>query len=471
MPKAPLAENLDLLDLINVPREALDIEVKDWLDLSDNDARANVAKEIIALANHGGGYLVIGFTEASDGTFAAGSAAPSSLSAWSQDAVQSIVAKYIDPVFQCRVSHVEGASAIKHPVIEVPGGHRVPVRAKSGSPDAKKLIANRIYIRRAGPCSEEPRTAEEWDKLLDRLVKNRQSDLLDAMRQIVSGVLPADKPAPETTIVQKLWAFEERAAKRWDVLVSGMNDPNAPPSFKHGYYESGFALEGSFDRPTLKSMKDIVASSVRNHSGWPPFLTIDRSPYSPSAIDGVVESWLGPDTDGSYDKPSHHDFWRASPDGFLFTRRGYQEDGGIGGFAPGTTFDITTPTWRLGEAILEASYIAQRMSVPDGQLFCHARWTGLAGRKLVSLGNQNRVMMGTYVSKQDTYGVTKGFPVKAVGTSLPEIVWSILSDLYELFGFFFAAENSSCRRATQSHETVVLRAVSGVHRRLPPHNR
>jgi hypothetical protein len=45
--------NADLDDLINEPRETLDVEVKEWLDLTDNDHRSMVAKEIITLADHG----------------------------------------------------------------------------------------------------------------------------------------------------------------------------------------------------------------------------------------------------------------------------------------------------------------------------------------------------------------------------------------------------------------------------------
>ena len=60
-----LNPNAHLDDLINEPRETLDVEVKEWLDLTDNDHRAMIAKEVIALANHGGGFLVIGFSRRS----------------------------------------------------------------------------------------------------------------------------------------------------------------------------------------------------------------------------------------------------------------------------------------------------------------------------------------------------------------------------------------------------------------------
>lgn len=37
--------NADLNDLVSEPRETLDVEVKEWLDLTNNDHRALVAKE------------------------------------------------------------------------------------------------------------------------------------------------------------------------------------------------------------------------------------------------------------------------------------------------------------------------------------------------------------------------------------------------------------------------------------------
>ena len=117
-----LSLNADLDDLINEPRETLDVEVKEWLDLTDNDHRALIAKEIIALANHGGGILVIGFEESTDGTFRPSASRPVNLNAWSQDGIQSIIAKYADPSVQCRVHHrARTASTEKHPIIVVPG--------------------------------------------------------------------------------------------------------------------------------------------------------------------------------------------------------------------------------------------------------------------------------------------------------------------------------------------------------------
>jgi predicted HTH transcriptional regulator len=57
-----------LSDLLLDLREAQDAEIKGWLDLRGNEEhKATLAKALLALANHGGGFVVIGFTETDTG--------------------------------------------------------------------------------------------------------------------------------------------------------------------------------------------------------------------------------------------------------------------------------------------------------------------------------------------------------------------------------------------------------------------
>jgi hypothetical protein len=428
--------NADLDDLINEPRETLDVEVKEWLDLHDNDHKAIVAKEIIALANHGGGVLVIGFEEQEDGTFKTASGRPSDLQAWSQDNIQSIVARYVDPGVQCRVHHrARGDAPEKYPIIAVPGGHRVPIRAKAGSPDGKKLAAHRIYIRRPGPASEEPKTAEEWDRFFERCLQNRRGELLEAMRSIMAGVIP-NAAAPTPTRLDQLKEFEQNAITRWERLTSQI-PAGLPPTLPHGHYDLAIAIDGEFDHQSLPNLRNTIQLAVRNHSGWPAFVNLSRAPYRPAPIDGVIECWIGLDSDGSHDVPGHHEFWRISPDGLLFTRRGYPEDGGGKDDArPGSSFDITTPTWRIGEAILQAFYVAQALKAVDAGLVLRANWTKLAGRVLASRGNPRRSLYNTFQAHQDSYHATATVPVGSLPDALPEVTFAMLAPLYELFDFF-----------------------------------
>jgi len=272
----------DLTELVAEPREALDIEVKEWLDLINNDHRALVAKELIALANHGGGHLVIGFEELPDGSFRPANPRPSTLDAWSQDAIQSIVAKYIDPAIQCRVVHQTASSNDRYPIVIVPGGHGIPVCAKSGSPDGK-LVPHRVYVRRPGPASEEPQTAAEWGQLFERVLQNRKAELLEAYRSILAGEIPtaASQAPPRTT---ELIEFEQAAIARWEANIRNV-PTNEAPRFPLGYQEVAIAIDGPFKVPSLSELRQTIEREGRNHSGWPPFVVLNRSPFTPRPIE------------------------------------------------------------------------------------------------------------------------------------------------------------------------------------------
>ena len=82
-----------LQDLVAFPREELAIELKPWLDLKDGEEAAALGQALLALANHGGGFVLIGFAE-SEGSWSPAADRPESLAAYNQDAVNGIVARY-----------------------------------------------------------------------------------------------------------------------------------------------------------------------------------------------------------------------------------------------------------------------------------------------------------------------------------------------------------------------------------------
>jgi len=50
----------DLSELVAGKSEDLGVEYKAWMDTSPPEVRAKLARHIAALANHGGGYLILG---------------------------------------------------------------------------------------------------------------------------------------------------------------------------------------------------------------------------------------------------------------------------------------------------------------------------------------------------------------------------------------------------------------------------
>lgn len=176
----------DLARLVDEPVETLEVELKSWLDLSDKSHRASLAKELIALANHGGGVVMLGM----DGKTLASLDRPEGYSV-SVDTVNSIVEKFADPAFHCGVKEVKG-----HTFIIVPGGHNVPVRSKRDGP-AGEIKQYAYYVRRAGPNSQEPQSGLEWDKLIRRCIDNREAELESIVTRVLNALkLEPDQPTP-----------------------------------------------------------------------------------------------------------------------------------------------------------------------------------------------------------------------------------------------------------------------------------
>ncbi|MEO1594423.1 MAG: RNA-binding domain-containing protein [Pseudomonadota bacterium] len=167
----------DLETLIDTPNESETVEYKGWLDLhsrGQNPDRAILAKALIALRNHGGGYVVIGFDDEANQPLAP-LAKPEEYQDFDGDVVQGIIRRHASPAFHCDLMIEKG-----HPIIQVPAGVTEPVITVGGSPDnGATLASGKYYIRCPGPESREPRDGLEWKALIDRCVANNRDEIVN----------------------------------------------------------------------------------------------------------------------------------------------------------------------------------------------------------------------------------------------------------------------------------------------------
>jgi hypothetical protein len=412
------------------PREDIAVEYKDWLDPTSNHGKATIARAAIALANHGGGFIVIGFSEQEQALVS--QAKPEALPIITQDAANAAVRRFADPEFHVEVYRiVRPDTGIEHVIISVPGGQTVPVMSKR---DCEGVIAqNRCYIRKPGPRSEEPQNREEWRSLLNRCVRAQREDMLDAIRAIVTGRVDIGAPTPNAD--EDLEAFANAAHQRWAELVNEL-PPDMPARFPHGWYEMAFALVGAEPCPSLAELHERLQSARRiKLTGWSTFLQMSTPGWAPYPHDEFVEAWIGRPIrdDAASREPSHCDFWRASRHGALFTIRGYTEDG-LQNTPPGTRLDVTLPIWRIGEGLLFAARLSETFDGVE-QIVIRCRYTGLAGRALVSIDGR-RLMFGDSVSQTNEI-VLRGRATPAqVRDNLAEVLFPLLAPFYERFDFF-----------------------------------
>jgi len=434
-----------LQDLLSRAHEELDTELKGWLNLSLEKDKANLAQALLALANHGGGFVLIGFAK-KNGSWEPVEPRPSNLDSYSQDSINDIVHRYAEPPFHCTVHHVSHPQSGKlFPVVVVPGHHKVPIRAKRHGPNEEHVHQNAYYIRRPGPRSEPPQSGQEWDELINRCVMAARDDLLERIRGILQGgpSVAQNKEESETRAFQD-WI--DRSLERFDSLVAEKLRDEKPSRYSKGVWYVAYTIRDihpSIDRTKLLD----VLREVRGHeTGWPPWWIPSRKEIAPYPYDEVIECWLvdlhsssifGPARSDVFRDSGHSDFWRASPKGMMFLLRGYEEDSDPHS-EPGTMVDVILPIWRVGECLLHAERLAKvigkSVTTPVTILIT---WKGVSGRTLVSWATPRRILFDHRgPSRQDSVTSEITVATNLISETLPEIVETLTKPLYETFDFF-----------------------------------
>ncbi len=405
-------------DWLLSPTEGLDFEAKQWLDMSDKEAQGLVAKALIALENHGGGFLVIGYAEDDQKRLRPDPARPASLEQYSADAINAIIKRCAEPAFHVEVfiqKHRE--SGDEYPLMRATGRSKVPVRSCSATPN-KSLQQNVYYIRRPGPNSDGPKTAAEWDQLMRRCVMNQREEIIAVLRAFSSPGGSVGDALPPTKI-DLLDAFTEASKLAWSKLNASLDATHAARISK-GYY--------CFSARVLGKSRELDAAAIlaalegaRKYTGWPSFVVLHQPDTRPKLVGGAVEAWTAK---CPYPGVSYADYWRITPSGEFFLLRGYDEDALESKIKaapePGTAFEPTLPVWRLAEFLLRLTEVADSMFEPGFEVAVECEWTGLKGRHTVSLNR--RIFFDSVTCSDDVVRTRGTFTQAMLQDVLPDVV-------------------------------------------------
>lgn len=433
---APLNRDINsrFEDWLISPTETLDFEVKGWLDLSEAESRGTVAKAMIALENHGGGFLLIGFTE-DQGRLIPDPNRPASLAQYGTDEINAIIKKCAEPSFHAHATfqkHPETGE--EFPVIQVAGSSKVPVRSCSATPNGT-LKQNVYYVRRPGPASEAPMDGAEWDALIRRCVRNQRSEIVDLLRSFIPSVAPGNLQA----IVDERAAlnhFVSDSFGRWSAINDALPAED-PSKIKHGWFSFACQIVGQSKGLTALQILQSV-ERLRKYTGWPIFVALHQPENKPYLKDGAIEASL---TKLKQPSPAHADFWRIHPEGYFYVLRGYQEDDleilaeTRKARAPGTGLDLTLPVWRVAEFLLRSEELGRAMYEDGFSILVRCEWSGLKGRDLFVF-NPRRMLFDGHQCATNGVMTEGGFPQAAITDALPDLVKRLTADLYQHFDFF-----------------------------------
>lgn len=376
-----VTEFSDLSELVDDPVEREAVEYKVSLDFSDPIAKAKLARHIAALANFGGGHIILGLND----DLTPGPNPPPQIN---RDTVASIVKAYLEPTFQCDVRSVSSRSGRTYPVIIIPSHGSAPICARADGPQVDKKVQGiqrgTYYIRKPGPASEAILTAAEWAPVIRRCALFERAAILSALQTALEGAQPT------FSTQQRLEAWHAAAAAAYQRDLAQYGDPlNAAGHHFHFSYLIDPVDEGP-------SASDMIGELERANNqvdaqiydGWGMFHIFHGKGgatfRTDKALDGGELEFVETNfiRDGS--SVGATDLWRVAPTGMATLLRGFFEDSNgnrPGGYVVGKSF---SPNWLVqntAEFVAHASALSTAYPRSALVLF-RCEWVGLAGRSI-----------------------------------------------------------------------------------------
>lgn len=315
------------LRLVDEHQERMEVEYKSWLDLNDNETCAKLAKHLCALANSGGGWLVLGIDD--DGSHS--EPHPSDLSAYNHDRLNQIVQKYLTPEFECNVRLVFSERVKRNfPVVQVPSHGSVPICSKRNGPERNgKIVGVRSglhYVRVPGPRSVAIDNPTLWSDVIHRCVVNERQGLLSSISRLF------DKPV-EVSADQGLEELLERGIALWKASQLESGWPVDPVANRCAFAFRLLSSAGVSVQPLpIPELRKVVGEASRkaeyeSNFGWSLFSSPD---YPQRATVDVFP----PDVDGLSQVAVHQngeyliapEVWRLACDGRGVEVQAFHED-------------------------------------------------------------------------------------------------------------------------------------------------
>lgn len=370
--------------------EALNTEIKDWLNPANPHDRACIAKACIALYNHGGGKLILGFD---DKTLKPTTHHfPKSVrEIYHSDNLCPCIAKFAKPLFEVRVKF-EKKNEQEHPIIEVPSGVCSPVVIKSTDKEKKVFSRQNMVITRTLAnqtfSSSEPQTPEDWDDLIQTCFDNREADIGRFFRRhLIPIQREMDSLDSKSPAVQILDESDKSFFNRLDTWSKKFKFDK--PQI-YGLREVAFWIDGKIQSIDCFLDKMLVVAQPRL-SPRPPFVDGRRlrneSTHPYTTKDGWYEALVFEKIETRSPGEYELDFWRMHPKGKFYHACVYDDDRRLPAKRdPGQGIEFNLLIRRITEIIAVALAFAKSLGCVEDATSLHFafRFTGLEGRKLCS---------------------------------------------------------------------------------------
>jgi hypothetical protein len=381
--------------LVEQPIEALQVELKTWIDPRTDDGAAKLVKAIFAIRNRNGGFVLIGFDNKTSRPDKYPFDEPVE-ALFHIDAIQTLVSRYSIPAFEIEVAFQE-RDGQAHPVISIPDGVRVPAVIKkdlTGDGGKRHLIQGDLYFRTLGSngtASSARIMPSDYADLLDVCFENREADIGRFLRRHLSGGVAVDTfisalggESAALVLRKRAMAVIDEGTAASELAIKAAATPEQRALIEPALtMRVGLVLDPSRpeELPTQEFLSKVAASNP-NLTGWPMWLdsrNFTDAEFRPYVKDGLWQATIN-HLEGGWSQ--HFDFLRFDPKGAFYLQRVMQDDL-TDKVAPGSALDAQLMIYRVAEAFVVGTSMGRALNWDESAEAGFAfRWTGLQNRKL-----------------------------------------------------------------------------------------
>jgi hypothetical protein len=366
----------------NYESKDLDYKAACAWDEASKKACCEIVKDILALANTNGGWLVVGVSETASG-FAFKGLTPDQAKSFDTTRLNRFVQNYADPPVNCHVHKVTLDDKL-FVVLQVPPFPDTPHVCQKEFPDV--LAACAIYVRTDNNESAPLKRSADFRNVVERAVKNKGDQLLTSVRTILTSGLHPPEP-PDVERYEKQIAI---AAARWHELNPYKDKPYA---YRQTAFFPARYQEERFDLATLRKMAENACVDFR---GW-PFLFIHHSrPDLTYTIEDGLETCMV--DKNPFNGGDEFHFWQLRQSGLLFVKQILWEDTLASVNRVPFMFDFDGLATNAGEAVHTLVKLYEGQLDDSEEVVLRFQMIGVKDRPLSTL-NPNRLMRANYICK------------------------------------------------------------------------
>ncbi|WP_454806390.1 AlbA family DNA-binding domain-containing protein [Paraburkholderia fungorum] len=367
----------EIEQVIKSGRETKSLDYKGataW-DEGDKKACCSIVKDILAFANSGGGYIVVGVDEHNAG-FSWTGVTNEQAASYDTTRINQFVQNYVDPPINCTVAKHTMDEAL-FVVIEVPAFADTPHICQKAYPDV--LQGAVLYVRTDNNQSAPIKSSADFRNIVNQAVRQRSDALLDSFRAILVGV---------TTNQQALPSAEEQFNQQIGTIRAIAERNTQYVSDSGGAKYRGFLETWSFpsqfdpNRIPLSDLKRAAQKASGEYRGW-PFLfyanSPDKSPKTSEIGLDMAYQWR------DFADVDRADYWCFAHSGLFFQRVLMREEGRALSQGWGSVLDIGAFSMYVAEALKCVVDLYESLLEPAELVTIAIRVVDARGRSLVNL--------------------------------------------------------------------------------------